>query len=304
MIDSFTPIDPALIDVPSPEIALSPDGHPGYTPEMEAGDTTDAIKDCCGAASRDFPQALWIEPSDWADKARENDKYKTWPMNYVDRYTNQNPTHECTAHSLRANFEACRNRMRAVNFADGPKKGFRYEESAVSGSVWLSPLSIYAEANPRQWGGANVRQVMEIACKRGMLPEKIQPHDYGFKHDLVGTTGQGNNNQSSGNWVSVSRFPEGWQETAKHFKPLEVIFPGSWEEAVCLVLHGYAVSVGRSGHAIPWMQWNPTSQVMAYPDSYDVTRYDSLRTVKSAWGGSFAIASVTVPDDWSKPAGA
>jgi hypothetical protein len=301
-MSSFDPIDPALIDTPSPEIALSPDGHPGYTPEMEAEDTTDAIRDVCGAASRDFPDSMWIEPSDWADASRDNDANKTWGLNYIDRYTNQNPTHECTCHSLSRGIESCLNRQRAVIFPDGPKKDFRYEESAQFGSVWLSPLSVYAEANPRQWGGANVRQVMEIACRRGMLPEKIQPRDYGFKHQLQGTTGRGGKNQSSGDWVSVSRFPDGWQETAKQFKPLEVIFPESWEQAVCLVLHGYLVCVGRSGHAIPWAMWNHSQQVMAYPDSYDVTRYDSKRVVQSAWRGSFAIASVTTPDDWLQPA--
>lgn len=302
-MNSFTPVPPDLIDTPSPEIALSPDGHPGYTPEMEAADTTDAVSAACGSASRAFPQSLWIEPKDWADKARDNDKYHTWPMNYIDRYTMQDATHECTTHSLRANAEGCRNRQRGVNFPDGPKKDFRYPESSQFGSVWLSPLSVYAEANPRQWGGANVREVMEIACKRGMLPEKIQPHDYGFKHTLQGTTGRGNSNQSSGDWVRLKDFPEGWEETAKWFKPLEVIFPGSWEEAVCLVLNGLLVSVGRNGHAIPWAQWNPSDEVMAYPDSYNVTRYDSLRTVKSAWQGAFAIASMTTPDDWNKPAG-
>lgn len=289
------PIDPALIDV-----VLAPSGYPD---ELAAEDTPDAIRDACGSASRDFPESLWIEPSNWADKARDNDKYGTWPLNYVDRYTNQDPTHECTCHSLRANFEGARNRQRGVSYPDGPKKGFRYAESGEVGSVWVSPLSVYLEANPRQWGGANVRQVMEIACRRGMLPEKIQPHDYGFKHSLQGTTGRGNNNQSSGPWVRLSQLPEGWEETAAKFKPLEVIFPESWEQAVCLVLHGLLVSVGRNGHAIPWARWDVGQQVMAYPDSYDVTRYDSLRTVKSAWQGSFAIASVTAPDDWSKPAG-
>lgn len=289
------PIDPALIDV-----VLAPSGYP---PELAAEDTPDAIRDACGAASRDFPKSLWIEPSNWADKARDNDKHGTWPLNYVDRYTNQDPTHECTCHSLRANFEGARNRQRGVSYPDGPKKNFRYAESGEVGSVWVSPLSVYLEANPRQWGGANVRQVMEIACRRGMLPEKIQPHDYGFKHSLQGTTGRGNNNQSSGPWVRLSQLPEGWEQTAAKFKPLEVIFPESWEQAVCLVLNGLLVSVGRNGHAIPWARWDVGQQVMAYPDSYDVTRYDSLRTVKSAWQGSFAIASVTAPDDWSKPAG-
>lgn len=293
-MNSFAPVDPKLIDFVLPE-------HDGYPVAFEAEDTTDAVRDVCGAAARDFPKSLWIEPKDWADKARDNDKYHTWPMNFIDRYTNQNPTHECTCHSLRANAEACRNRQLGIIYPEGPKKGFRYDESK-RGSVWLGPLSVYAEANPRQWGGANVRQVMEIACRRGMLPEKIQPFEYGFKHTLQGTTGAGGLNQSKGPWVSLSNFPSGWKETAAWFKPQEVIFPGSWEEAVCLVLHGMVVSVGRNGHAVPWAQWNAAQQVMAYPDSYDVTRYDSLRTVKGAWGGAFAIASMTAPDDWMKPA--
>lgn len=301
-MNSFTPINPNLIDVPSPEIALSPGQTSGYVDD--GGDTPENLRGVCGSTSRDFPAALWIEPKDWAAKARLNDKHKTWGMNYLDRYTNQSPTHECTCHSLRANFEAARNRQRGIIFPDGPKKDFRYPQSS-KGIVWVSTLSVYAEANPAQWGGANVREVLEIAVRRGMLPDKIQPFDYGFKHQLQGTTGTGNNNQSSGPWVRLSAFPEGWQETAKLFRPLEVIFPGSWEEAVCLVLHGYLVSVGRSGHAVPWAQLNfegESLKAAAYPDSYNITRYDSISTIKRAWSGSFSIATVTAPDNWDTPA--
>jgi hypothetical protein len=295
-MNSFAPIDPKLIDVVLPE-------HDGYPEHLAAQDTPDALRAACGDAAREFPDSLWIEPKDWADRARDNDKHHAWPINYIDRYTNQNPTHECTTHSLTRCIEGCWNRQRGVIFPEGPKKGFRYPESAEYGSVWFSVLSVYAEANPQQWGGANVRQVLEIAARRGILPDKLQPREYGFKHTLHGTAGAGNNNQSNGPWVSVSRFPEGWKDTAKHFRPLEVIFPESWEQAVCLVLHGMFVGVGRSGHAIPWGQWMPDRQVMAYPDSYDVTRYDSLRVVQSAWRGAFAIATMTTPDDWLKPAG-
>jgi hypothetical protein len=294
-MNSFAPIDPKLID-------NFPAEHDGYPDKLAAEDTIDVLKDVCGSASREFPQSLWIEPKDWPDKARDNDKYKTWPINYVDRFTNQNPTHECTCHSLRVSAEACRNRQRGIIFPDGPKKGYRYQESS-NGSVWLSALSVYAEANPRQWGGANCRQVLEIAVRRGFLPDKTQPRDYGFKHQLHGTAGQGNTNQSSGPWVSLSNFPSGWQETAKWFKPLEVIFTNSWEQVVCLVLHGMAVGVGRNGHAVPYSFWNPQQQVMGYIDSYDVVRYDSLRTVQAASGGAYAIATMTMPDDWTKPAG-
>jgi hypothetical protein len=301
-MNTFEPLNPALIDAPLPADCLT-DGHSGYVDD--GGDTTDAMKDCCGAASRDFPKSLLIEPKDWSDKARENDKSHTWPMNYLDRYTNQAPSHQCTCESLAANVTISWNRQRGIIFPEGPKKNFRYPESAI-GSFWPSVLSVYSEANPRQWGGANVRQVMEIACRRGMLPDKIQPREYNFKHTLTGSAGKGNNNQSSGNWVPLSQFPEGWKETAKHFRPLEVIFPESWEQAVCLVLNGYAVSVGRSGHAVPWTQAmfdGNTFKAMAYADSYDITRYDSAGTVRGAWGGSFAIATMTAPDDWNAPAG-
>lgn len=279
--------------------------HDGYPAHLAAEDTLDVLRDVCGSASRKFPRALWVEPRQWAEVARENDRNNTWPVNYIDRYTNQSPTHECTCHSLRANAEAARNRQIGAIFPQGPKKG-RYEESGKYGSVWLSALSVYAEANPRKWGGANVRQVLEIAVRRGFLPDKTQPRDYGFRHTLAGTNGKGNSNQSSGAWVALRNFPAGWQETAKHFRPQEVIFPESYEEAVCLILAGYVVSVGRDGHAVPWAQLHFNGdrlENIAYTDSYDVTRYDSARTAKSAWRGSFAIASMTAPDDWLNPAG-
>lgn len=289
-------LNPSLVDVILPES--------GYPQDKAAGDTRDVLWDVCGAASRKFSEKYWIDPKDWREAAEERKRTKTWGMNFLDRYTNQNPTHECTCHSLRANFESCWNRHRGIIFPEGPKKGFRYEQSKL-GSVWVSPLSVYAEANPGQWGGAGVRQVLEIAVRRGMLPELVQPTNYNFKHRLQGTTGNGNSNQERGSWVRLSQFPEGWQETAKFLMPDEIIFPESFEEAVCLLLAGLMVSVGRNGHAVPWGELifdGDDLEAAAYADSYDITRYDSVRTMKYAWQGSFAIASVTTPDDWMNPA--
>jgi hypothetical protein len=168
-------IDPSLIDV------FPIDEHDGYPDHLAAEDTTDALRDACGNASREFPKSLWIEPREWAERAAENDRHGLWAMNYLDRFTNQTPTHECTCHSLRANLEAARNRARGLIYA-GPKVGERYAESGAAGSVWLSPLSVYAEANPDRWGGANVRQVLEPSavgccptrCSRGTTPSGIR----------------------------------------------------------------------------------------------------------------------------------
>jgi len=290
-------IDRNLID-------WSPKESDGYPDELAKEDTRDALMDVCGSAAREFPASFWIEPKHWVEKAKENDANKTWAMNRVSTYSNQNPSHLCTCHSLATNFQVARNIARGVIFPDGPKKNFRYEESAKFCEVWVSPLSVYAEANPQEWGGANVRQVLEIAVRRGMLPDLTQPREYGFRHQLTGTSGKGNMNQSGGKWVPLSKFPEGWKETAKHFRPLEVVFPESFEQAMCLVLNGYAVSVGRNQHAVPWCQWLWKEELFALPDSYDVTRYDSMRLAKTAWRGSFSIISTTVPDSsWEKPAG-
>lgn len=297
-------IDPNLIDVVLPE-------HDGYPEELQAQDTQDAMKMSAeegGAIVTKFPDHLWIEPKDWPDAAAQNDKYHTWPIDYIDRFTNQGAgnggysTHECTTHCFRACFEAARNRQRRIAIGP-PVPGTRLDISAESASVWISCLSLYAEANPGQWGGAGVVQILNIAARRGCLPDKIQPREWGFKHSLHGTCGAGGINQARGKWTSVSAFPDGWQETAKLLKPLEYIFPESWEQTVCLVLHGFAVGVGRSGHSIPYCKWIAGEKVMQYPDSYDVFRYDSVGSIRSTVGGSYAIVSTTVPDDWTKPAG-
>lgn len=296
-------IDPSLIDVVLPQ-------HDGYPPELASEDTRDQLMSAAtdaGAVVTAFPSHLWIEPRDWPEVARQNDINRTWPADYLDRFTNQGAgnggysTHECTTHAFRAVFEAARNRQRRIAVGP-PVPRERLPTSATSASVWISCLSLYAEANPGQWGGANVRQILSIAARRGCLPDRIQPREWNFKHAIQGTCGAGGVNQSRGSWLPVSQFPAGWQETAKHFRPLEYIFPESWEQTVCLVLHGFAVGVGRSGHSIPYTRWIPDQKLMEYPDSYDVLRYDSVNNIRNTVGGSYAIVSTTVPDDWEHPA--
>jgi hypothetical protein len=297
-------IDPSLIDVVLP-------WESGYSEAMAEEDSRDAL--CAavteaGAVVTDFPDSWLIDPKDWPDASNECDKYRTWPADFIDRFTNQGSgnggysTHECTSHGFVRNFESARNRARQLAIGP-PVPRQRLESSAKSASVWFSCLSVYSEANPRQWGGANVRQILSIAAKRGVIPDKTQPRDWGFKHQLQGTCGAGGINQSRGSWVSVSDFPAGWEETAKHFKPVEFIFPETFEQTVSLVLRGIAVTVGRSGHCVCYDRWMADDQVMRYPDSYDVFRYDSASTVRRTVGGSYAIVSVTTPDDWEHPTG-
>lgn len=309
LFDSQIPIPGNLIDTQE-AVSNMPDGHCGYTEEHRAGDTFQALRDACGDAARDFPASMWIEERDRAERAQQNDDNRTWAMNFVSGFTNQGAggdgysTHECTCHDLIQNFRVARNKQRGIIYPEGPKVGHRYPASA-KGDVFFSPLSVYAEANPRQFGGAGCIQVLNIACRRGILPDNTQPADYKFKHTLHGTCGKGGINQSRGPWTPVSEFPEGWQETAGLFMPDEVVVTTNWEEALCLILWGYKGSYGRNGHAVGPGMWNAASNSYPYPDSYDVVRVDSTATFKRAVaGGIYFIISVKPPNkSWLDPAG-
>lgn len=306
---SDLPITNAMVDV-----VLNHDS--GYPDELARLDSPEAMCAAFGDTNREFPDSLWIEPRDRKAKAEENDRLGLWAADYIDRYTNQGggnggySTHECTTHALRAVAEACWNRQRRISLG-GPKVGERLPISEESASVWFSCLSIYAEANPREWGGANCQQVCRIACERGFLPDHTQPKNYGFKHTLQGTCGAGGVNQSRGNFPgwsgSTFRNPPStwedsdWRETAKHFKPLECVYPRNTDEFQCLLLHGYAIGIGRSGHSVPivGMKYEGSRVYYPYFDSYDRLLYDS----RAYYSGAYSILTMTAPDDWSKPAG-
>lgn len=287
-------IDPKLIDVTLSE-------NSGYPEHLAVLDTDEAVVRAFGETGREFPEAFWVEPKDLRARCDENDRLGLWAENYWDRFTNQSPTHECTCHALAAVMEACWNRQRRVNF-EGPVAGKRLDLSAQTGSVWFSCLSVYAEANPRQWGGANVQQVIGIACERGFLPDKIQPRDYGFKHVLQGTCGKGGINQSNGDWIALSKFPAGWQDgTAKHFMPLECVNPKNEQEYDSMLVAGCAIGIGRDNHSVPIgrIVFDGNRKLYRYRDSYDLFRYDS----RPYTSGSYSIITCTQPDDYNFPAG-
>lgn len=267
----------------------SPKVNTGYSEDVAKEDSVETF---AAAGMVDFPSHLWIEPNDWKEWAEQNDEYGTWPEDFRNRFTNQSPTHECTTHALLQNMEIAWNRQR----------------KAKQSAVYLSALSVYAEANPRQWGGASVQGVMKIAMRRGMLPEHNGPLGVGtqkqlYKHTL--NLSAGKSSRDGGSWVSLRNFPDGWEATAKHFKPIEVINIDSWEQHVCLVLRGICVSNGRSGHAIPHVKivWRGGDLFSQYSDSYDLHRYDSVSYIRRGVGSAYGIVTTTLPDDWAKPAG-
>jgi hypothetical protein len=117
--------------------------------------------------------------------------------------------------------------------------------------------------------------------------------------------GKGNATQSKGDWLAFTKYPSDFENTSRHFRPLEVINIASWEQHFCLLLHGIAVGNGRSGHSIPHVRAvkRDGKWYSRYKDSYDVFRYDSISAVRNGVNAAYGIASFTRPDDWLKPAG-
>jgi len=302
---TLPPFNPDLVDVVL--------GHDTGYPAAEAEkDTPEAIVEAFGETSREFPDALYVPEEEWEERIEENTAKQLWAHNYLDRFTHQGSSHECTCHALRAVCAAARNRQRRISFGDGPQANVRLAVSATSASVWLSPVSVYAEANPGQWGGASCQGVIGIACRRGMLPAIKQPRDWGLKHTMATTCGgHDGTNQVDGSWPSFRsgtfrRIPEhwpdaNWTDTAKHFRPLECVNPRSTAQYVSLVLRGYAIGIGRSGHSVPitFLTLDRGRIYYGYADSYNVVRYDS----RAYYSSSYSVLSFTTPDDWEKPAG-
>jgi hypothetical protein len=279
-IDYVIP-DRTLIDYTLPE-------HDGYPDDLAEADTAENLM-MMGAT--DFPSSLWIEPKDWKTYAADNklSERNLWPTDFKGRFTNQHPTHECTAHSLTRGAEIAYAAQHA-----GAKK------------IAFSQIGIYAIANPGQTGGANCLHVLRIAMEQGFIPENVWGQDAIYEHTLHGTCGKGNADNSRGPWVTERSHPQyfsGAAETRKLFKPTEVINPRSREEMACCILHGRAVNVGRRGHAVPlsFLIWEPNQRseqpTFGYDDSYDVQRFDSWAASAAAVSGSSCIWNMTMLAD-------
>jgi hypothetical protein len=263
----------------------SPPTDTGYPEDAYQHDTIEAL---CGLVAVDMPSHLTVQEGNWKEVASENDKHGTWPENFRARHLHQGDSHECVCHSFTHNFEIAWNRQRMSN----------------GDAVFMSPLSLYTRCNPRRWGGTYLQRALSIAMGDGILPDEDGPDGEDmqkneFRHTLHQTSGRGDG------WVTESGLPSGWKETAKHFKPLEIVNVRHWKEVVCLLLNGYAVCVGRYGHAICYTSviWSDGQMYARYADSYRVHRLDSVRAIKAGIGGAYSIITTVIPDDWGAPAG-
>ena len=240
-----------------------------------------------GAAA--FADHFLIDEADWDDWARENDKHKAWAFDFNPRTTHQGKSHECVCHAS----------VRAFEMAWCSQFG------EIENAIFGSPLSVYSEANPRQWGGSYMQDALNIITERGIIPEHDGVNGEGyqrdslFRHTLHQTAGR----SDSGPWVKVGNFPTGWKKTSRHLRFLEaynINSKGAFGSALC---RGWPIVNGRSGHSIPHAKlvWRDGRVHSMYVDSYHRYGYDSMRMWSA--GGAYCVRTVTRPHSISRPAG-
>ena len=237
------------------------------------------------AGAVEFPEHLLIDRDEWTDRLAEIEKHGATSDKYSDRFTHQGNSHECVSHAAQQAIMTAYNR----------------QLGGVEHSVWFSPLALYTRiTGGRQWGGSNVMDSLYEMMENGMIPDSDGPAGEGtqavkFKHTLYTTAGSGEK------FVKPRDLPDGWEQTAKHFRVLEAFTIPDEQAHFSAVFHGMVVVNGRQGHSIPHFYglYENRKYYTAYKDSYDRWLYDSERL----WGGGYCIRSVTTPDDPNNPAG-
>jgi hypothetical protein len=172
--------------------------------------------------------------------------------------------------------------------------------------VWFSPLALYTRiTGGRQWGGSSVIDSMYEMIEKGMLPEHDGPEGKNsqhekFKHTVHQTAGRTEGWWPTKGWINPRELPDGWEETAEHFRALEVYTVPDREAHASALLHGFCTVNGRNGHSIPHMRLvkDGSRYLSKYKDSYNEFRYDSERL----WGGGYIIRATTTPHNPSNPA--
>jgi hypothetical protein len=273
-------INPALIDITHQYDGMNPEGY--------------SEDELFAAGATRFPDYLRIPRKDWDEWINNNDKNRTAPINYSARYTHQGNSHECVCHATTQSFEIAYNRQFA----------------STKYAVYGSPLALYTRiTGGRQWGGSNVMDALREMMANGMIPEydgaewmggKLGQYKH-FKHTVHQTSGRSESHWPTKGWITPSRLPEGWKQTARHFRVLEAWTIPDAEAHASALLRGLCVVNGRQGHSIPHVQLVKSNgrYYSKYRDSYNEDRYDS----ESLWGGGFAIVSVTIPQERENPAG-
>lgn len=230
----------------------------------------------------EFPQAMVIPRGEWQQWITSNQAAGFSLTLYNDTLNYQAPEHSCVSNATETAIRVVRN-----------------AQLGLAHRVKFSPMSLYCRVNSHRWGGSSMLKNLSESTSRGILPEDTPEQKLIFAHTA----------HQNAVYFPARELPDGWEQTAKHFRPLLAYRVLTAEQFASALLRGWPVVNGRSGHSICHLELIARDGrfLSKYADSYGTARGDGgyLYDSESKWatGGAWCLVSVTCPDDPAKPAG-
>jgi len=242
-----------------------------------------------------WPDSLKIfDRSEWRDRARELEKAGFDATTYLRPYNNQHPESSCVYNAAEVCMRYIRNRT----------LGNKYE-------MKCSPMSGYCRVTSRRHSGSTMWGALEQLSDIGLLPESSSEYsEPGLKllHRRAKAMCRHTFHQNTP-FVRQRELPEGYRDTAKHFRVHEWIRLDNEEQFASALLAPYPICYGRNGHSIAAVQldFDGREPYAKYLDSYGASKGDGgyLWDSRRKWntGGAWACRSVVIPDDPRLPCG-
>lgn len=161
------------------------------------------------------------------------------------------------------------------------------EMFGLEGVVELSAISLYKQIGRSASSGASVNNGIEKLCSVGQLPLDTLENRARFGSHVMPATG------------FSTKFPQGWQTTAKMFAGMEYHVVKSIEGIFTALCQAHPVVVGRQGHSIVYLRPMKGRKVK-YANSWgdwgdNGFGYDTQSQIKQAATWAVAIRSVVTP---------
>lgn len=153
----------------------------------------------------------------------------------------------------------------------------------------LSAISLYKRIGRSPNSGAMIDDGLEEMANRGVLPLDTPENRAKFGAAVMPNTG----------WST--RYPDGWEQTAKRFRATEWFIVDSVNELISALLLQMPVVVGRQGHSICYCRpmYRNGPLVAKYANSWgnwgdQGFGYDTLNQIRMSANWAFALRSVVV----------
>ena len=203
--------------------------------------------------------------------------------------------------SLRPCVKKIKNQKRegscTANAGTGAYETIAVQQYGEANWIEMSAISLYKRCGRSPSSGSSVGCNLKELRDRGALPTHAEKD----KLEKLGLD-PGHTMPETGFYT---RFPSGWEETAKHFRIVEYFDVGSIEGFFSALLQGFTLHYGRRGHSIyavaaikrggKWYAEYANSWAPSWGDNG--FGYDTLSGLRDSIGryGAYAYRDVTLP---------